>query len=401
MAVDANISAPPTTELGHLIDDVGYVPGWGALVADQLEVNEYLRFPNNVIAYNQMRNDAQLQGLIAGSLWPLFRMRWYLDSGKARPDIVEKIAADLNLPIDKQEFVPRRTRNRFKFLQHLEDALEAIVFGFQVFEQVGVIGDDGFFHYTKLANRPIQDIAEMRIAKDGGIEWIKQHGIDAPRLNINRLVWYAFQKRGANWTGRSMLRGAYGPWLLKDRAMRIGVMNLQRAGVGTPIIEAHQGASEAELIILRRMAEKFKAGERSGGAVPFGAKVRLVGVEGSQPDANGFIKLMNEEMARAFLQMFMQLGQSASGSRALGSAFIDWHKLTLEFIAMWFASIFNEHVIEDDMDWNYPNEEYAPILRWEWDEEDPSAQDPTQKLRDTIEEGKVQVPSDVQSRISS
>jgi hypothetical protein len=148
------------------------------------------------------------------------------------------------------------------------------------------------------------------------------------------------------------------------------------------------------LIQLNRLAEKFKAGERSGGAVPFGAKVRLVGVEGSQPDSTAFIKLMNEEMARAFLQMFMQLGQTGSGSRALGSAFIDWHKLTLEFIAQWFCSIFNEHVIEDDIDWNYGEDtEFVPILHWQWNEE--IEQDPTQDLKKKVDEGKVSVPTDV------
>lgn len=400
----------PTQELGYMIPDAGYLPGWSQLAADDLEENELLQFPDSVRAYNRMlKTDSQMQGLANGCLWPIFRMRFYLDENNSEPEDAELISEDFNLPIGRldtengqkeDDFPIRRTQNRFKFIEHLSEALRSVLLGVTIFEQSGFIGDDGLFHLTKLARRPGQTIAEAKQGKDGGLEWLRQHGYLEPNLSIDRLVLYIFQKDGANWTGQSLLRAAYCPWLLKDRAMRIGVMNLQRAGVGTPVIEGHPGASDAELQVLARMASKWKGGDRSGGAVPFGAKVRLVGVEGSQPDSIGFVKLMNEEMARSFLQMFMQLGQSESGSRALGSAFIDWHKMTLEYIANWFCDIFNEHVIEDIIEWNRGEEaEYAPRLRWQWNEEDPSAEDPTQKLRQSVKDGKVQAPSDVKAQL--
>jgi hypothetical protein len=409
MAIPIGNSDGPTQELGYVIPDAGFLPGWAQLAADDLEDNQLLLFPENIRAYTKMmKTDSQIQGLSNGCLWPIFRMRFYLDKNNCNDKTVTQVSEDFNLPVGKLDilngeedtFPIKRTQNRFKFLEHLSDALQAVMLGVTIFEQSGFIGEDERYHLTHLRNRPATTIAEAKVNKDGMVEWIKQHGYREPNLDIDRLVLYSFQKRGGNWTGQSMLRACYGPWLLKDRAMRIGVMNLQRAGVGTPVIEAHQGASDAEIMVLNRMAENWKGGDRSGGAVPFGAKVRLVGVEGSQPDSIGFVKLMNEEMARAFLQMFMQLGQSSSGSRALGSAFIDWHKMTLEYIANWFCDIFNEHVIEDIVEWNDgESEEYAPRLRWQWNEDDPeaSAQDPTQKLRQQVKDGKVQAPADVKA----
>ena len=274
--------------------------------------------------------------------------------------------------ISNQEkpYFRRRSQGRFNFLDHIEEALDAIAYGFEVFEQVGYIGDDGLFHYKKLAMRPPQTITEIRLAKDGGITEVMQGGLIDMPLDIKRLVVYAFQKRGANWHGRSLLRGCYEPWLLKDRAVRVGVMNIQRAGVGTPVATGPPGASKTDLEILNQMMSKLNAGDRSGGAVPYGSIVKLIGVEGGQPDTVGFIKLMNEEMARSFFQMFMQLGQTTSGSRALGQTFVEYHKLVTEYIAQWFAGVFNEHVIEDDIDWNWgPDEEFAPLLEWKWDEQ--------------------------------
>lgn len=412
---DENGPSPPTRELGSVVNEPSWLPQWHILTPlDELEGNPKLAFPESIQTYHGMRTDPQVQGLLTGTTWPIQRMKWFLNPNDADDAIVEKLSADLNLPIgdidppDPGSVARRRTHNRFKFLEHLEYALDCLCYGFQVFEQYGEIGKDGLFHYLKLAYRPVQSIVEMSVARDGGLEWIRQFGIDEPPLPIDRLVVYPFQRRGANWHGRSLLRGCYGPWLLKDRAMRVGVMNIQRAGVGTPVIQGHPGATDADLALLERMAERFVAGDRSGGVIPYGAQLRLVGVEGGQPDSVGFIKLMNEEMSRAFFQMFMQLGQTTSGSRALGQTFVEYHKLVIEYIANWFVDIFNEHVIEDDVEWNYgPEEEFAPLLQWAWDEqgsdqnpEGPdAANNTTQGLERLATDGSIDLPDEIRDML--
>jgi len=116
---------------------------------------------------------------------------------------------------------------------------------------------------------------------------------------------------------------------------------------------------------LDMMAREFKAGERGGGAVPYGTKVRLVGTEGSLPDTIASIRFHNEEMARSMLMMFMQLGQTESGSRALGQTFLDWFSLQQEMIADWIADTSTEHVIEDWWSWNVdPEAEQAPQIAY-------------------------------------
>jgi hypothetical protein len=365
---------PPTREIGTVVADPGYLPNWTELEPDDLlETNFKWQMPMRVNTVAAMRADAQVQGLITGTLWPIYRMAWYIDPNNADDKTVERISADLNLPIGKPDPNKppyfRRTQNRFNFGEHLEHALDAVPNGVEFFEQFGEIGKDGLFHYKKLAPRPLPTIDKVVIKKDGGIDYIQQNYSDSQEIPITQLVVYSFLRRGANWYGRSILRGCYGPWLLKDRAMRVGVMNIQRAGVGTPIATAPPGANDTDITTLNRLMERFTAGERTGGAIPYGSTLRLVGVEGSQPDTVGFIKLMNEEMARAFFEMFMQLGQTTSGSRALGQTFVDYHKLSIEYVASWFANIFNEHVIEDDVEWNDgPDAEYAPRLCWAWNE---------------------------------
>lgn len=169
-----DLSNAPTTELGKLVDQAGYLTSWMDLGIGDLERNDKLRWPQLVHSYNSMRSDSQLQGLCAGTTWPLFRMRWYLNPNGARDDAVHRIAQDLNLPIMTDPLPPQvmtdgtvvpapkppdppqqRTQNRFKFIEHLEAALEGVFMGCSIFEQVGTIEGDGLFHYRKLANRPL------------------------------------------------------------------------------------------------------------------------------------------------------------------------------------------------------------------------------------------------------
>lgn len=443
MGLDKGPPPPSGQQSSPTVDAYLAIPSWTNITAfDPLENNPKLMFPTSIDTYHQMRTDPQIQGLITGSTWPLLRMKWYLDPNGAREEAVAKISADYNLPVGPEEPPPdpsaqnnvlhvsvpgtasatvqppseypefnrRRSQGRFDFLHHTEEALDAIASGFEMFEQVGYIGKDGKWHLRKLSLIPNQTITEIRLEQDGGIKEVVQGALVQDPIDIGRIVVYSFQRRGANWHGRSLLRGCYGPWLLKDRAMRVGVMNIQRAGVGTPIAQGPPGASKSDLEVLSDMMQKFVAGDRSGGAVPFGSVVKLLGVEGGQPDTVGFIKLMNEEMARSFFQMFMQLGQTTSGSRALGGTFVEYHKLVIEYIAQWYTQLFNEHVIEDDIDWNYgPEEEFCPLLCWKWDEvgsdrnpEGPqAAENPTHQLQKLAKDGEIQVDNATASLLFS
>jgi hypothetical protein len=188
-----------------------------------------------------------------------------------------------------------------------------------------------------------------------------------PEIPIDRLVGYVWEQEGANWAGRSWFRDIYKNWVIKDRLLRIDAVNHERAG-GVPYIEAHPGATMEEIKQLNDMAKGFRIGDTSGGAVPSGAKLNIA--RGTNSSVVDSIRYHDEAMARRFMLMVMQLGQTQTGSRALGSTFIDFWAHGLAAIAQWFADTFNEHVIEDDIDWNYgEDQDQVPILTYEYDPE--------------------------------
>jgi hypothetical protein len=271
-------------------------------------------------------------------------------------DQVTNLAKDLSLNIKEHEPLPRQKyRNRFDFGKHLSDALVSIIMGHYAFEQVGEIGDDGNWHLTKLAPRPPETITEINIDAKGDLLGFKQ--LFSPQMiPVNRVTWYPYMMEGANWTGRSLLRACYRNWLRKDRLLRVDAQKQERNGIGIPIAEAPPGMSGGAMLRLDMLMRKMRAGDTSGGAVPNGTKVSLVGTTGTLPDTIASIRLDNEEMARSWLAMFMQLGQTQTGSRALGTEFIDFFADALDELANWICQIFTASVIENWWGWNVDEE---------------------------------------------
>lgn len=367
---------PPTSELGRTnpqVSGIMKLARWASFWDDN-EVVPELQWPTSVRSYDIMRGDSQLQALLTGTTWPIRRYRWMLDPNGARPELVEALSADLGLDVVGADPGPRRRqKRRFSHDRHLAHALLALVWGHMYFEQVGEIDESGMWRLRKLAPRMPSSIHEIKVAEDGGLVGIRQNlGMNAPMIPVSRLVGYVFDQEGGNWIGRSMLRACYKHWLIKDRLLRVDAIKHQRTGMGVPVVEAPPNATPQQIAALDQLAREFKVGEAAGGAIPSGSRLRLETPTGNVPDAIASVRYHDEQMARRFLMMFTQLGSTETGSRALGESFMDFFFIAQQSVAGWYCDTFNEHVIEDWVDWNYgEDEEQAPLLTYE-SNEDPS-----------------------------
>lgn len=388
-----------TNEQGHAGTSI--VP-WSGLTGDD-HVPE-LTWPNSVETYHLMRTDAQIRALLRGVTHPIRGFRWAIDPNGSRPEIVRHFADDLGLPVVGEEPAPKaRRRGRFSWDDHVRHALLHLVYGHMPFEQVYRIGDDGLAHIRKWAPRMPRSISEWKVARDGGLEAIIQHGTGLPgepmggvRIDIDRLIVYVHEQEGGNWLGESMLRPCYRHWLRKDRLLRVDAMKHERNGMGVPNIEAPPGATPRQMAELDKMAQRYKAGEAAGGATPAGARLRLVGVEGSLPDTIASIRYDDEQMARAFLEMFVELGSTATGHRALGETFLDFFVMSLDATAGHIADVTNQHGIEDLVDINWGEDEQAPLIVYENVEDESLAVEEIVRL---VESGTLAVDDEVEEWI--
>lgn len=327
-----------------------------------------LRWPLSVSVFRQMRRqDAQVRSVMRAVTLPVLRTTWRVEPAGARPEVVQHVADDLGLPVAGAGTVtPGRTRGRFSWRRHLTEALLALTYGHSVFEQEARIDEQGKARLRKLALRPAATIAAWNVARDGGLESIEQYAsMDnagvwrSDPIPVSRLVVYTHDREGADWIGDSLLRPAYKNWLIKDVLLRIQAQMIDRNGMGVPVYEDAAGNKFMDAGL--KIAQGYRGGESSGASIPNGAKLRLLGVEGALPDIEGPIRYHDEQIARATLAHFLNLG-TQTGSWALGTTFADFFVMSLQTVAEEIADVAQQHVVEDIVDWNWGPDEPAPRL---------------------------------------
>lgn len=393
--------AAPTREIGQTAEAwavPGSVLGWSAVTQDTEHVRQW-RFPESVRTVEKMRTDSQVHGLWMAVQLTLRRYRWCIDPRDADPAVAQRMAEDLNLPLlGEKPRAPKRTKDRFSHDDHLRHALLAALYGFYFFEQVGRI-DGTQWRLRKLAPRTPQSLDEIRIAQDGGLVGIKQRvGLNSPEIPVTSLVAYSWDREGGNWYGRSMLRPLYKHWLRKDELLRLDIMKHRRNAMGVPVAKAtNEDVTPQQLKAAQEVASKVRAGEQSAAAMPYGLDLAMEGVRGSLTDIVESIRYDDQAMARAWLQMFAELGQTPNGSRALGTSLLDFYAMGIETMAIWYRDTTNAHVIEDAVDWNEGEDAEAPALVFEPNEN--SAELSIEQLATSVEKGLITVDPELEEYI--
>lgn len=363
-------------EIGYQADPG--VVSWGVLLAWVAEKNPDLIWPHSIDVFDRMRReDPQVKSVLRAVMLPILRTDWAIDGTGCRDEVTEHVARDLGLPIKGKTYVPpRRRKGRFSFKEFLRLALLELVYGHSFFEQVFTIDDAGLAHVGKLAWRPPRTIESIEVAKDGGLVGIRQYGLDKP-IGVDRLVAFVNEREGANWIGESLLRAAYKMYVLKDRVLRIQALTAERNGLGLPVFTAPplpenatewsfdeaKGWLDEQIAEGERIAKEARAGDAAGVAVANGASMKFVGVEGDLPDTDAPIRYYDEQIARAVLANFLNLGgNNSKGSYALSDVLGGFFTDSLNTVAQHIADVVDQHVIEDLVDKNWGPEEPAPRL---------------------------------------
>jgi hypothetical protein len=342
-----------------------------------------LRWPLAVWVFDRMRRqDAQVGSVLRAATTPIVRTQWRLDGRGCRDEVVEFVASNLGLPIDgatDEDFTEQlRGRDRFSWDDHVRLALLMLPFGHSYFEQLYRYDEDtNKYRLRKLGPRLPKSIAQVNVARDGGLVSIQQwdngaaagfaaggfSGGAGKPINVNRLVAYVLEREGGNWLGHSLLRNAYKNWLLKDRALRTWSQLIDRQGMGIPLYTGAE--NETDLAKGQEIASEVRAGDDSGAAIANTAKLELLGVQGTLPDVEIFVRYQDEQIARSALGHFLNLGGQTNGqvgSYNLGSVFQGTFHSSLDYVADLVKQTGDAHIIEDLVDLNFGSTEPAPVL---------------------------------------
>lgn len=355
----------PTNEIGAGAS-VGTLT-WGNFTDDTERVPE-LKWPRSVKEFDRMRNDSQVSMLYKGTTLPIRRYNWMIDPNGAGAEVVDRISEDLGLPVQGSDLEVDDTATNFSHEDHLRHALLALAYGHLYGEIVGAYDDEGWWRLRKIAPRMPLTLSSIEVEKDGMLKGIRQNvtltpGRQAPLIPAEHLVGFVWEREGANWAGRSAFRSMYMNWLVKQRLVRVDATKHERNGMGVPMARATvESVGRKALNVAAKMASKIRAGQNAGGALPYGMDMKLMGVEGSVPDTLASIKYHDEAMARDMLMMFAMLGQTESGSRALGNTFVDFFALGLEAVAWWYARTMTNVLLKRWVRWNVGEGSPVPKL---------------------------------------
>lgn len=361
----------PTSVLGYVDDSRTF----GGLLVDVFETIPDLAWPSSTHTYAQMRHDPQLQGILKAYTLPLRRASWSVDPAGCRPEVAQLVADDLGLPLLGADETPAAARRRgISWAEHLRLATLELVFGHMPFERrYEVLGTQpGQTRLRALSERMPSTIQQILIGDDGALAGIQQHPRllisgesvkgPPPIIGVDRLVWYAHEREGAAWWGTSVLRPAYGAWLIKRELWRITPTMLRRNGMGIPEVTAPPGGTPAQVAEAQRLASAIRVGEQAGMGLPNGFTVKFRGVEGTLPDALPFIEYLDQQMSRMALAGMLDLGNTPNGSRALGESFIDLFLFALQAVAEQIAATATTGLAVDMVNLNWGEDEPAPQI---------------------------------------
>jgi hypothetical protein len=355
---------PPTTLRG-VVDDNAYA----GLLTDALEHVPDMTWPLSVPVFAQMRRDPQMAALLKAHILLVLRARWQVDGTGCRPEATQMVADDTGLPVAGRDIPgPARVRG-VSWREHMRGALSSLTYGHAGFAMKADVSS-GRARLVTLAERMQHTIGEIHAdATTGEFLGVTQQLTPArlngqPEIRARDMVWYCHEREGAGWYGTSLLRPAYGAWLIKREMQRVLATSNRRFGMGVPTVEWAAGMvpTPEQHAAALGAATAARVGDQSGLVLPPGARLVLAGMSGGTPDTLSFLKWLDQQISGMALARFMDLGDTSNGSRALGEAFIDFFQLAVQTIADDLADTATRQIAARIVGWNWGEDEPVPRI---------------------------------------
>jgi hypothetical protein len=332
-----------------------------------------LRWPASTLIYDRMRKDGKCAAVLRASKLPIRSTAWHVvDTPDCRPEIVQYVRNQLGL--NEQGDSRRRRRGQgISWDSLLRHALLDLDFGHMFFEPVYRIGPPGpgdqlpagdYAHLARMqpilprtiAGFTLDDLGDLvSITQNATMSDGRTRSVTLPRQLILPVI---NDQEGSDWAGTSILRAAYKHWYMKDQLERLGMMIVERNGMGVPTAEYGPDDDRNETL---RLLTAFRAGDMSGAAFPAGANFRLTGVQGELVDPLPQLEYHGQEIARSVLAMFLDLGHD-NGARSLGDTFVDFFTIAINAVIAHLEEVFTEGIVRDLVALNFGDGEAYPEI---------------------------------------
>lgn len=323
----------------------------------QDEYNPALRDRPGLETWERMlRSDDAAQEVAGHITAPILNANWDVEPAGEEPQDLEAAAA-----VRKAYF--EWLAPNWGWQQHLDEALDHLFLGHYVFETVWQVVEDeleygdpnGELQDTPTGRREKpkvqvprrQFIAPKRFAprlpktikkwneEDGDLVSITQQTFkdgdwqDEIVIPIDDLLLYTHRMRGNDWTGRSLFRGAYKAWTIKELLEKILAIAAERHGVGTWVgyVPEQYKNDSAMIARIEAMFRDIRSGANSYMVFPGpkqagsaqgadGFLAELISPTGQFPDLVKALEFFRGAIKGSALIRFSELGHGQTGARS-------------------------------------------------------------------------------------
>lgn len=317
------------------------------------EYNSSLSGYEGIKIYEKMRkSDATVRASLLVCTLPIRAANWRVepaDEDKQNVEVAEFVENNLfdGMSITWDDF--------------LRQALLMLPFGVMLFEKVFKI-EDGKVMYQKFAPRLPKGIQAWQTKeKKDGITWVLIDGKDVS-IPIEKLLIFVNEKEGDNWWGCSVLRSSYKHWHFKDAFYKLDAVAFERQGLGIPYANMPANSTAENDLVAEKILRNMRSNEKAFALIPAGYEVGFFDMKANTTrNPKDAIMHHNREIVLSVLAQFLELGATATGSRALSEDHSSLFYLSLEAIAKQICDVMNNYAIKQLVDLNYTVKKYPKL----------------------------------------
>lgn len=343
-------------------------------------------YGQRVRIYNEMSMDALLKSASRYIKFPILSAKFRVIPGDTDADSVDMACCVENgLGVGDESILD------VSWLQHVEEMLTCVEFGFSIAEMVLGYMENGDIGFRQLNFIPA-------IYLDWYQPWVVQYGeligmrqqmiydgsLWSKGIPIERLLHFQFEYRNRQPDGLS----AYGPvwihWKNRKSIEEFEQIGIEHDTGGTPIIYPPKSIDKATAQWVLDQLVNVKLGGQIGIVAPgpkqgvkqdldFGAFEQgwliepYTGNTGTSPAIRQVIRDYNREILMTIATQWAQLGQDSSGSFALAKTTMDFFLMLLTGLQQKMLTVWQRSAIERLYRWNlyqYPRAK-RPVICWD------------------------------------
>jgi hypothetical protein len=326
------------------------------------EYNRDLQGIKGLQKYDQMRrSDGTVRGTLRLVKTPVLAARWFMEPATFGPEKTIRLKDKKIADFVWQCFTEHMS---ISWSQVLQEALLMCEFGYYMYEKVWenrMVEGKMRTVLKKLGPRHPMDVKEWFYDANGGPKavemWPSANPLGNPiRIDIKKMLVFSFDKEAGNIEGMSLLRTPYKHWYYKETLYKIDAIQKERHGIGIPMITLPPGFSSDDKMLAENMGRNLRTNERAHVVLPPNWELIMLKLEGQPVDCLKSIEHHDKQIEKSILASFLTEG----GSQDVAS---DMFLKATRFIADIVCQTFNDYLIKELVDYNFPGVKKYPHIR--------------------------------------